>query len=536
MIPPEIVPQLPAVIIVAPLVAALIVAMLRNRHVAWLISYIVSWLMVPVSFELVDQVIRNGPISYAMGGWEPPLGIEYRVDAAASYILLLVSAMGALTMTFAPRSLTSELPKRKVGLYYAMYLTCFAGLMGMVITGDAFNIFVFMEISSLAMYAMIAMGKDRRALVAAFQYLIIGTIGATFYVIGIGFLFALTGTLNLVDMAIRLEEVQEVRSVVVGFGFIIVGIGLKLAIFPLHLWLPNAYAYAPSAASAFLASTATKVAVYLLLRFLFSIFHSRDTLPDYEAFPIILLVMSAVAMIVAAAVAIFQTNVKRMLAYSSVSQIGYITLGIALVSQTGVTGGMAHVFNHAIIKACLFFAVGAIVYRTGIVKIEEMAGIGRRMPLTMFAFVIAGLGLIGVPGTAGFVSKWYLILGAVEQELWILVAVIVVSSLMAVFYIGRIIEVAWFREPGPKLEGVREPPAEQLAVIWVLVLMILVFGFFTDISVGIAEISVEALLDGYGPEDGGDLIDLTIPLEMPDDHGGGHGGDHGGDHGGESGH
>jgi multicomponent Na+:H+ antiporter subunit D len=196
-------------------------------------------------------------------------------------------------------------------------------------------------------------------------------------------------------------------------------------------------------------------------------------------------------------VAIFQTNVKRMLAYSSVAQIGYIMLGIALVSQTGLTGGISHLFNHAIIKGCLFLSVGCMVYSTGITRIEQMAGIGRTMPLTMGAFVLAGLGLIGVPGTAGFVSKWFLITGAIEQGLWWLVAVIVFTSLLAVIYVGRIIEIAWFREPAGAAASPRKPPVEMLVVTWVLAAAAIYFGFNTEITAGVAAQAAELLLAGY---------------------------------------
>ena len=314
--------------------------------------------------------------------------------------------------------------------------------------------------------------------------------------IGVGLLFTMTGTLNLVDIAGRLEEVESTRPVIAALAFIGIGIALKLALFPLHLWLPNAYAFAPSAVTAFIASTATKVAVYLLLRFFFSVFGIPIAFGITQAAPM-LLVLAVLGMLVPSLVAIFQTNVKRMLAYSSVAQIGYITLGIALVSQTGLTGGISHLFNHAIIKGCLFLAIGCMVYSTGITRIEQMAGIGRTMPLTMGAFVVAGLGLIGIPGTAGFVSKWFLIMGAVEQGLWWLVAVIVFSSLLAVIYVGRIIEIAWFREPVAAAAAPRKPPLEMLAVTWVLAAATIWFGLDTRITAGVAAEAAELLLAGY---------------------------------------
>ena len=488
--------HLPALQVVVPLLGSVVVALMRRGHAAWVVSLIVCWSTPVIAFLLLGQVLAGDSISYALGGWEPPFGIEYRVDRASAFLLVLVSSMGALVMTYAPRSLASEIAAHKLPWYYSMYLICLAGLLGMAITGDAFNIFVFMEISSLATYVMIALGRDKRALVSAFQYLIVGTMGATFLVIGVGLLFVMTGSLNLVDVASRLGAVEDQRSVIAALAFLSVGIGLKLALFPLHLWLPNAYAFAPSVATAFLSSTATKVAVYLLLRFMFSVFGVALVFGEFHASGI-LIVLSVLAMIVPSIVAIFQANVKRMLAYSSVAQIGYITLGIALANQLGLTGGISHIFNHALIKACLFLAIGCMFYATGITKVADMAGIGRRMPLTMGAFVIAGLGLIGVPGTAGFVSKWYLIAGALDRDLWWLAGVIVVSSLLAVLYIGRIVEVAWFRDPAPDLDNIKPIPVEMAAITWVLAIATIYFGFFTEITAGVAGQAAQVLLAGY---------------------------------------
>ena len=488
--------HLPALQVVVPLLGAVVAAIVRQGTLAWLVALAACWAAPVIAFGLLGQVLATGPVSYALGGWEPPIGIEYRVDAAAAFLLVLVSIMAALVMTYAPRSIADEIPPERQGWYYCVFLLCLAGLLGIAITGDAFNLFVFMEISSLATYILISLGRDRRALVSAFQYLIIGTVGATFYVIGVGLLLAMTGTLNLVDISMKIEAVQTTRPIIAALAFIGVGVALKLALFPLHQWLPNAYAFAPSATTAFLASTATKVAVYVLLRFFFSIFGVDLAFGDTPAATMVL-VLAVIAMIAPSMVAIFQENVKRMLAYSSVAQIGYIVLGIALVNQSGLTGGISHLFNHALIKGCLFLAIGCMVYATGITRIEQMAGIGRTMPLTMGAFVAAGLGLIGVPGTAGFVSKWFLIQGAIEQGEWWLAAVIVFASLLAVIYIGRVVEIAWFRAPAGAAATVRTPPVEMLAVTWILAAAVIYFGFDTRISAGVAGDAAELLLAGY---------------------------------------
>ena len=487
--------HLPALQVVVPMLGSVLCVIVRERRLSAAITIACSLAMPVIAFLILAQVQATGTISYAMGGWAPPIGIEYRIDLINAFVLLLVSVMGAVVALYAPRSIDFEISPEKQGWYFAMYLMCLCGLLGMAITGDAFNIFVFMEISSLAMYTLIALGSERRALVAAFQYLVIGTLGATFYVIGVGMIFTVTGSLNLFDIAGLLPEVESPRSVIAGLAFIAVGFGLKLAMFPMHLWLPNAYAFAPTVATAFIASTATKVAVYLLLRFLFSVFGVEFSFSETPV-AMILFVLGALAMLVCSLSAIFQLNVKRMLAYSSVAQVGYMLIGIAMISEIGLTGGISHMFNHAIIKACLFLAVGCLYFSTGVTRIDGMAGIGRTMPITMAAFVIAGLGLIGVPGTAGFVSKWYLIQGAAEAQLWWLIVVIVVSSVLAVFYVGRIVEVAYFREP--ERAPSRKPPIEMLTITWILAGATIWFGIQTDINAGVAADAARELLAGWG--------------------------------------
>ncbi|MEM8792944.1 MAG: monovalent cation/H+ antiporter subunit D family protein [Pseudomonadota bacterium] len=493
--------HLPALQVAVPMLGAVITAIVRKGPICSLISLAVCLSMPVIAGLILYDVLSHGTISYAMGSWEPPVGIEYRVDALNGFVLFLVSLIAALVALWMPRSIAYEVAPERQGWTYTMYLMALCGLLGMAITGDAFNIFVFMEISSLATYVLIAMGRDRRALVAAYQYLIIGTIGATFYVIGVGILFSMTGTLNLNDMAQIIPTIESQRPIQAGGAFVAVGIGLKLALFPLHRWLPNAYAFAPSAATVFLAATATKVAVYLLIRFVFSIF-GKDLHFDQHNGQAVLLILACLGMLIPSLVAIFQLNVKKMLAFSSVSQVGYMLLGIGLANVTGLTGGIAHMFNHAIIKAGLFLAIGCVVYATGIRRIEQMAGIGRTMPLTMAAFAIAGLGLIGVPGTAGFVSKWLLIQGAAEEGMWWLIIVIASSSVMAVFYIGRVIEVAWFRPPNDASDHPRKVPVEMMAITWIMSLAVIYFGIDSGISVEIPTRAAEALMSSWAVEVG----------------------------------
>ena len=485
--------HLPALQVVIPLLCAPICMLVRYRDWSWIVALFGSWASLAIAWVLLQQVIATGTISYHMGNWAPPLGIEYRIDLVNAFVLLIVSAIAAVVTPYARESLRTEFGSNRIYMFYTAYMLCLCGLLGVTITGDAFNLFVFLEISSLSSYVLIAMGRDRRALTAAYQYLVLGTIGATFIVIGIGLLYAETGTLNMVDLAKRLADQPLSRTIGASFGFLVVGISLKLALFPLHLWLPNAYTYAPSVVSAFLAATATKVAVYVLLRFLFTVF---DVELSFGFMPLdtMLFVLAVIAMFAASAVAIFQTNLKRMLAYSSVAQIGYIILGISFANVNGLAAGILHLFNHALIKGGMFLALGCIFYRLASVNINDMAGIGRRMPWTMGAFVVGGLGLIGVPLTVGFISKWYLVLGALERDWWLAAALVLLSSLLAVVYVWRVIEVAYLKPVPENASKIEDAPPAMLIPTWLLIGGSIYYGISTELTVGVAKQAAQQLL------------------------------------------
>jgi multicomponent Na+:H+ antiporter subunit D len=486
--------HLPALQVVLPLVAAPVIVLVRRPAFAWLLAVAASWSSAAIAIALFVRVMDAGTISYALGSWPPPWGIEYRVDALNAFVLVLVSLTAAVVAPYARVSVAAELPRDREYLLFAMFCLALAGLLGIAITGDVFNLFVFLEISSLATYVMIALGRRRKALVAAYQYLVLGTIGATFYVIGVGLLYLMTGTLNIADLAVRLRDVTEVRPVLAALAFITVGIGLKLALFPLHAWLPNAYAYAPSMVTAFLAATATKVSVYVLLRFYFTVF---DPVTLYERLPThgVLIALSVAAMVTMSLVAVFQRDLKRLFAYSSVAQIGYITLGIGIENEASLTGSVVHLLNHGVTKGAIFLLLGGIALRCGDTGFERVAGLGRRMPLTAFGIVIAGLSLIGIPGTAGFVSKWYLILGALDAGRWWLAAVIVGTSLIALAYVWRFVEAAYFAPPGAGSAKAGEAPAAMLGWAWVLVAACVYLGLDTSFSVGGAADAAAVLLE-----------------------------------------
>jgi len=473
--------------------SAPLIVLLRRPFLAWLAAMITCVLTFGMAVSLMMQVTEHGTISYAIGNWAAPLGIEYSVGVINAFVAIIVSGMGLLVLPYCRVGIAAEIRSEEHYLFYALLMLCMAGLLGILATGDAFNIFVFLEISSLSTYVLIAMGRDRRALVASYQYLLMGTVGATLYVVGLGILYLQTGTLNLADMAARLQVMGDARATLAALAFITVGVSLKIALFPLHLWLPNAYAFAPSSISAFLAATATKVSIYVLMRYYFTIFGGTQVF-DVRDTGVVLLALSLAAMFIPAAVAIFQKDLKRLLAYSSVSQIGYITLGLSMHSVAGTTAAVAHLFNHALTKGGMFLVLGGAVLRCGGATLDRLSGLGRTMPVASFAFVIGGLSLIGIPGTAGFISKWYLVTAAMEGGHWWLAGAIMLSSLLAVMYVWRFVEVAYFREPPEGHPPVGEAPLSMLVPALLMIGGCIWFGLDASWSGSVARMAAESMM------------------------------------------
>jgi len=485
-------------LVVVPLIGAPLCPLLPNTRLPWYLATAVCAGVFFLSAVALQQVAGGEPLHYSLGGWAPPWGIEFRLDVLNALLALLIASIAFFVVIFSGPSVRRELRETRIAGFYAAYLLTVTGLLGITVTGDVFNLFVFLEISALASYVLISLSKERRALVAAYQYLILGTIGATFFLIGIGLTYAMTGTLNMADLAERLPEVQSTRTVHTAFAFIIVGLAIKFALYPLHQWLPDAYAYAPSAVSALLAAVATKVALYALLRFVFGIFGASFVF-NGTPFGWVLLGFALAAILVGSFVAVFQNNVKRMLAYSSVTQIGYMVLGISMLSVMGLTAGILHIVNHAIIKATLFMALGCVFYRLGSINLASIQGVGREMPWTMMAFVIGGLSLIGIPLTAGFLSKWYLLMAALDHGWWPVVVFVIMATLLATVYIGRVVEAAWFKPAQPDRSKVREAPLLLLLPTWILALANIYFGIDSRLTLGMASAAASLLLDDSLP-------------------------------------
>lgn len=493
----DLTPHLPALQVVVPMLSAPLVALLHPRGLAWAGAMAAALVSFAIAVALTGAVLGGQTQEYAMGGWPAPYGIALAVDPFSALLLLIVTGAAAAALLAARPSIDQQIEPGRQPLFYSAWLLGLTGLVGIVVSADAFNIFVFMEVSSLASYIVIAGGPDRRALPAVFKYLIMGTIGATFYLIGVGLLYMMTGTLNLADMEARLGDVGNLSPILVAAGFITIGLALKAAVFPLHVWVPNAYAHAPHMVTVFMAACSTKVALYVLIRIDYMVLQAN--LEDHRIqFALFAMPLAILGILIASAVAIYEGHLKRLLASSSVAQIGYILLGASFVSSTGLSASAMHMFNHALAKGGLFLAVACLAYRYRDLRLEQLKGAAAGMPLTCAALVVCGLSLIGVPGTAGFISKWLLINAALESGAWgwALVAVILVSSLMAVVYIWRIVEVLYFGVPAESDSRASEAPLQLLLITWLLALLNVYFGLFPHVPLTLADSAAALLLEG----------------------------------------
>jgi len=453
-----------------------------SRRLPFFMSLAMNSVFLIMSLFILDHVLTVGPIRYWLGGWRPPWGIEYVVDAMNAYLLIIVISIVILGLIYSRGNVRHEIEERKHVTFYTLVQLMAAGMYGITVTGDLFNMFIWLEIASLTAYALIAVAGGR-ALRPAYNYVIMGSIGAVLYIFGVGWIYSVTGTLNFADMRLLLPLVYDSRAVQMGFAMIVVGVMIKAYIFPLHLWQPDVYTYAPSTISSMMASVHVKVMFYMLLRMFYSVF-TLDFIRHYIGLDLLICWVAAIAILAGSIWAIKQRNLKRMLAYSSVSQMGYILLGLGLspLSPWGLVGAAAHILNHAIGKGCLFMCAGAISQQEGLRDIRDFEGLGKKMPHVCAAFTIAALSMIGIPLTAGFASKLFLIVASLDAAQYPFVAVLLLSGLLNLVYFWRVIDQMYFvkhkgtenaaevRETGKSL------PLSMVAPILILASLCIIMG------------------------------------------------------------
>lgn len=435
--------QLTVIIVVTPLIFSIFNSFIgqRCRDITFFFSLAAMSICLICSVIILNTIGAHGVIHYKLGNWPPPVGIEFKVDYLNAFMLVLVSFIGLAAAVHAKKNVEKELPD-KIALFWCLFLLLITGLLGIVITGDLFNLFVFLEVASLSGYALVAVG-DKHATVAGIRYLILGTIGASFYLLGVGYLYIATGTLNMADLARLLPGLYHSKTIVMGFAFILMGLSIKTALFPLHIWLPDAYTHAPSASSAVVAPLMTKVMIYAIIRFMFTVFEPRFSVFQLRITDIMVW-MGIAAILFGAVMALLQADFKRMLSYIIIAEIGYIIGGLGVANPVALKGAVFHVINDAVMMSCLFFTAGQVMYQKGGQGIDDFKGIFKTMPVTAAVFTVGALSVIGVPPTCGFFSKWYLLLGGIQANQWGFVFALAICTLINIALFFRIFDRGLF--------------------------------------------------------------------------------------------
>ena len=459
--------QYPILVLLVLLFGALLVGLagMSDRRICFPVVVTALGLAVAVSLGILQRVINEGVISYFVGGWSKPvgIGIELRIDTINALVLLTITTVGLLTAIFSFRRVQED-KTEKTPLFYVLYLLLVMGLSGMVITGDAFNLYVLLEVSSLTSYALIAMGKSRRAAVGAFNYIIMGTIGASFYLLGVGYLYLRTGTLNMVEIHHAIQALDGPSSAItVAFVMIIVGLMIKMAFFPLFGWLPNAYSYCPSSTSCVVAPLMTKVGVYVMVRMMLTVFGAEWVFENLQ-YSQWMVGLAVIAILAGSVMALAQTELKKMFCYIIVAEVGYMVGGAWLANHWGMVGAIYHIMSDAFMTLCMFLAAGIFLKQAGVVRIDQLDGMFRKMPLTMAGFVVGALAMIGIPPTCGFFSKLYLIRGGMESGHWAYVIALLISSLINAVLFFRIFEIAYFGKKPAEGHGHHADHSEKCVI------------------------------------------------------------------------
>lgn len=476
--------QYPAILVIVPLLSALVIcgAGWVNKRLCFPIAVAALGVAAYSCIGLLLRVLDEGVIVYKLGGWDPPMGIAYYVDHLNGLVLAVVSVVALLNLIASKKSIDQEFPD-KTGPFYTLYVLMVTGLLGIVVTGDAFNLYVLLEIAALTGYGLLAMGEDRAPL-ATLNYLYMGTIGACFYLLGVGYLYIITGSLNMVDIARILPPLYQSKAVLGAFIICMVGVWLKMAFFPLHAWLPNAYTYAPSAASSLIAPLVTKVMIYVMIRLILTVFTPEFAFTTLAVSDGIVW-LAVIAIVMGAILALEERNLKKMLTYIVIAEVGYMVGGAWLGNRAGMTGAILHILNDALMTLCVFLVVGNIVYKVKGYAFDDLKGLVRKMPFTMGAFVIGALSIIGVPPTCGFFSKWYLISGAIQAGHYGFMVALLFSSLVSVVLFFRVIEICYY-EPFSDHHGhdhhpeaMDEAPITMLLPLLIVAAGLVLVGLYT---------------------------------------------------------
>lgn len=467
----------PLAIILILFITAFIMPLIKNTMIIKGISLVSMTLVMILALINFIFVNKNGEYLYRIGHFNAPYGIEFRIGIIEAIMGLLFTFVALMIIWYSIYSIEKEIKQSKVGLYYLLINILIGALLGVVYSNDLFNCFVFIEVGTLASCGTIIVKDKKENIKATMKYLIMSCLGSGLVLMGIAYLYSMTGHLNInyIHEEIIKSYFNYPNAVLISIVLFIIGLGVKSAMFPLHNWLPDAHSNAPSSSSAILSSLVLKAFVLLLIKILYRVF-GMEILNHFEVLNIIL-ILGSLGMIMGSVFAIFQKNIKRVIAYSTVAQMGYIFLGIGLGTKLGVSIAIFHIIGHAVTKSALFLLVGAMIEQTGHKGLEQLKGIGKEMPLTLGLFSICALSMIGIPVLPGFISKWNLSLASIAAGDIILIAVILLSSLLNAVYYFPIVINGFFGEENMKnkvYKSKSKPIKELMPVIFLVISMIYV--------------------------------------------------------------
>jgi proton-translocating NADH-quinone oxidoreductase chain N len=437
-----------------------------------------------ISLLLLPRVLEH-PVIVSIGGWQPPFCINLVAGPIGVMFSAVIALVGLLVSIYALDYIKEGATEK----YHMLYLLLLTGATGVVLTGDIFNLFVFFEILCISSYALVAYLRERSGLESAVKYLIQGSVGSSLLLIGIGLLYGQFGTLNMADIAEKIASAGLI-SLFVPMVLIITGLGVEAAIFPLNAWLPDAHSSAPSSISAILSGIAIEVGLYAVARVIFTIFGAQSFLP-FLAF------LGILTLLVGEMCAFCQKNIKRMLAYSSIGQIGLILFALAIATSYGVTGGLFQLVSHTLSKALLFLTAGYMIYRAGSMEISALEGMGKKMPLTCLAFTIGAFSLVGLPPFIGFPSKFLVVRAALATEETIFIVLIGLALLGTVIegaYFFRVVQVLYFKGEKPN-PGSKDAPVTALIPMFIFVALIVIIGIYPKLVTDVLNSAASELLN-----------------------------------------
>jgi multicomponent Na+:H+ antiporter subunit D len=436
-------------------------------------------------------LLAGGALRQTFAWFGEPLGIQIAVDSFSLFMLTVIALVSACVGLYSISYMEHYGAKAN---YYALLLMMVAGMNGLVLVTDLFQVYIFLEVAAIASYALVAFGREHAELEAAFKYLMLSVVASAAVLIGIALLYGLTGSLSFAGVAAGLRQLEAKAAGAVAAALFLMGFGLKAALVPFHAWLPDAHPSAPAPISAVLSGLLIKVSgVYAMTRIFFHVFGLTPALSD------VLMWTGTVSIVVAALLALKQRDMKRMLAYSSISQVGYVVLGIGIGTPLGVAGGLFHLLNHAVAKGLLFLTSGSVQQATGTRNLDEMGGLAKRMPVTATTSLIGSLSIAGVPPLGGFWSKLLIIMALIQSRRPVLAAIAVLASVLTLWYYLILQRQAFFGKLNERWAAIKEAPFWMAASTVILAVLCLVLGLlFSSIVSTWIQPAADVLAQGMG--------------------------------------